>query len=123
MNLKDRLLELKESVIALSLAQKDPRTPFIAKCVIFVTLLYALSPIDLIPDFIPVLGLLDDLIIIPLGVFLAIKLIPPGVWAECKERSSTISKHNVHFNPMLGAVMVLGVWASVVSISYRLYLK
>ncbi|WP_058479799.1 MULTISPECIES: YkvA family protein [Legionella] len=58
-----------------------------AKCVVVITLAYALSPIDLIPDFIPVIGLLDDLIIIPFGIYLAIKLIPEEIWNDCIEKA------------------------------------
>lgn len=73
---------LKREVLALSLAYRDPRTPWYARVVIICVVGYALSPIDLIPDAIPVLGYLDDLLLVPLGVALAIRLIPPDVLAE-----------------------------------------
>ena len=75
---------LKEDTYALYLASRDRRVPWAAKIVLIVVVAYALSPIDLIPDFIPVLGYLDDMILLPLGIALAIRLIPDEVWEECK---------------------------------------
>ena len=75
---------LKREVLALSLAYRDPRTPWYARVVIICVVGYALSPIDLIPDAIPVLGYLDDLLLVPLGVALAIRLIPPRVLTESR---------------------------------------
>jgi uncharacterized membrane protein YkvA (DUF1232 family) len=76
---------LRENTFALYLASRDPRVPWFAKLVLAIVVGYALSPIDLIPDFIPVLGYLDDLLILPLGIALAIKLMPPAVWRECRQ--------------------------------------
>ena len=76
---------LKKNTYALYLASKDPRVPTLAKIVIGVVVAYALSPIDLIPDFIPVIGYLDDLLLLPLGIWLAIRLMPQIVWKECQE--------------------------------------
>ncbi|TIT56386.1 MAG: DUF1232 domain-containing protein, partial [Mesorhizobium sp.] len=73
---------IKRDVVALWLAARDPRVPWYAKVAAGVVAAYALSPIDLIPDFIPVLGYLDDLIIVPLGILLAVKLIPAALMAE-----------------------------------------
>ena len=67
---------------ALALAARDPRVPWYAKTLALAVVAYALSPIDLIPDFIPVLGLLDDLILVPLGILLVVRLVPPGIMAE-----------------------------------------
>jgi uncharacterized membrane protein YkvA (DUF1232 family) len=80
--------ELKRDVIALWLAARDPRTPLAAKLVAAAVSAYALSPIDLIPDVIPVLGLLDDLMIVPLGLMLAIRLIPPELMQEFRDRAA-----------------------------------
>lgn len=82
--LKRRAARLKRQVWAIFLAWKDPATPFPAKAVIAVTIAYAVSPIDLIPDFIPFLGQLDDLIIVPALIVLALKMIPPEVAARCR---------------------------------------
>jgi uncharacterized membrane protein YkvA (DUF1232 family) len=73
---------IKRDVHALYLSARDPRVPWYAKAVALSVAAYALSPIDLIPDFIPVLGYLDDLILVPLGIIVAVKLIPPVVLAE-----------------------------------------
>jgi uncharacterized membrane protein YkvA (DUF1232 family) len=75
---------LKNNTYALYLASRDTRVPLPAKIIIGLVLAYALSPIDLIPDFIPVIGYLDDLVLLPLGIWLAIRLIPRGVWRECQ---------------------------------------
>lgn len=79
---------LKRKVIVLSLAIRHPRTPLIATVVGGLTVAYAVAPIDLIPDFIPILGYLDDILLVPLGVYLFMKLVPPDVWAECEERAT-----------------------------------
>ena len=75
---------LKNNIYALYLASRDTRVPILAKIIIALVVAYALSPIDLIPDFIPVVGYLDDLILLPLGVWLGIRLIPQEVWQECQ---------------------------------------
>jgi uncharacterized membrane protein YkvA (DUF1232 family) len=87
--LKIRARALKKEVLAVYLAARDPRTPWYAKGLVLLIVAYALSPIDLIPDFIPVLGYLDDLIIIPGGIWLAIRMIPPEVLAGARETAST----------------------------------
>ena len=83
-NLKNRARALKRDVSAIYIARRDPRVPWYAKALAIGVAAYALSPIDLIPDFIPVLGYLDDLIIVPLGIWLVIALIPADVMAECR---------------------------------------
>jgi uncharacterized membrane protein YkvA (DUF1232 family) len=87
-DLKQRAAVLKADTYALYLVARDPRTPWYAKLVAGAVVAYAFSPIDLIPDFIPVIGYLDDLIIVPLGVALAIRLVPPDVVAECRRRAA-----------------------------------
>ena len=78
---------LKADTYAIYLAYRDPRTPWYAKVWASLVVAYAFSPLDLIPDFIPVLGYLDDLLLVPLGVFLALKLIPAEIMAECKQQA------------------------------------
>lgn len=78
--LKERARHLKAETFALYLAARDPRTPWYAKLIVADIVAYAFSPIDLIPDFVPVLGYLDDLILVPMGIALAIKLIPIQFW-------------------------------------------
>ena len=86
--LKQRARYLKAETFALYLAARDPRTPWYAKLVVAVIVAYAFSPIDLIPDFVPVLGYLDDLVLIPAGIALAIKLVPDQVLMECRAQAS-----------------------------------
>jgi uncharacterized membrane protein YkvA (DUF1232 family) len=75
---------LKRETFALYLAYRDPRVPWYAKLIAACVVGYAFSPIDLIPDFIPILGYVDDLVLVPLGIALALRLIPPPVMAECR---------------------------------------
>jgi uncharacterized membrane protein YkvA (DUF1232 family) len=82
-----RVRELKIQVHALLLAYRDPRTPWYAKALAALVVAYALSPIDLLPDIIPVLGQLDDLLLVPLGIALAVRLIPREVLADCRARA------------------------------------
>lgn len=87
-NWQSRVGALVRDTYALYLACRDPRVPTLAKVVIGVVVAYALSPIDLVPDFIPVLGLVDDLLLLPLGVWLAVRLVPPDVWRACRARAA-----------------------------------
>jgi uncharacterized membrane protein YkvA (DUF1232 family) len=74
--------DIKRDVVALWIAARDPRTPLAAKVVAAAVAAYALSPVDLIPDFVPVLGYLDDLLIVPVGIMLAVRLVPPSLMVE-----------------------------------------
>ena len=85
--LKDRARQLKAEVFALYLAGRHRKTPWYAKLLIVAIVAYALSPIDLIPDFIPVLGLLDEIILLPLGIALVLKMVPVDVMSECRARA------------------------------------
>jgi uncharacterized membrane protein YkvA (DUF1232 family) len=85
--LKQRARHLKAETFALYLAARDPRTPWYAKLLVAGIVAYAVSPIDLIPDFVPVLGYLDELILIPAGITLAIKLVPASVLADCRAKA------------------------------------
>ena len=93
MTLKDRANKLKRDVPAVFLALKDKQTPFLAKALALVTIAYALSPIDFIPDFIPVLGYLDDVILLPSLIAVTIKLIPNEVWLRCQADSENMWKN------------------------------
>ncbi len=90
MKLKEKAKQLKTDIPALFLAIKRKETPIMAKILAGLTLAYALSPIDLIPDFIPVLGYLDDLIILPVMVYLTVKLIPKDVLNECRAQAENL---------------------------------
>jgi len=85
---RQRMQQLKQETFALYLAYKDPRVSWYARLWVALVVGYALSPIDLIPDFIPVLGYLDDLFLIPAGIWVALKLVPAPVLAECRERAA-----------------------------------
>ena len=95
---------LKRDVHALYLAARDPRVPWPAKAIAILVAGYALSPIDLIPDFIPVLGYLDDLIIVPLGIWIAVRLIPPEVMAE--HRATAAASERLPMSKAAAAVIV-----------------
>lgn len=99
---------LKQSVSALYLAGRHPRVPTVAKIIITLTVAYALSPIDLIPDAIPLIGYLDDLLIVPIGVWLALRLIPEPVWQECLQRAMD-EPPNLKENRTAAVVIVL-IW-------------
>lgn len=101
--------QLKTDTYALYLALKDPRTPWYARMFAAAVVAYAFSPIDLIPDFIPVLGYLDDLILLPLGIALAIRLIPAAVFAECRERARQQAALQKPVS-RVAAVLIVGVW-------------
>jgi len=79
---------LKSRTLALYLASRDPRVPLPAKVLAGLVVAYALSPLDLIPDFIPIIGYLDDLLLLPLGIWMAIRMIPDEVWQECLARAA-----------------------------------
>jgi uncharacterized membrane protein YkvA (DUF1232 family) len=106
--LKARARALKTEVYAITIAARDPRTPWYAKALIFLIVAYALSPIDLIPDFVPILGYLDDLLIVPGGIWLAIRLIPPEVLEESRATAGTYSiDKRVR---LLGAAIIILIW-------------
>ena len=111
---KQRARQLKTEVYALYLAYKDPRVPWYAKALAVVVACYALSPIDLIPDFVPVLGYLDDLIIVPLGIFLVIRLIPPNVMAEHRDLADAAQDRPVS---RTGATMIVAVWIAAIGVT------
>ena len=105
---------LKVEVHALYLAYRDPRVPLYARVFAAVVVGYAFSPIDLIPDPIPVLGYLDDLVLIPLGVALAVRMIPPQVLAECREKAREMKDRPVS---RVAAVVVVAVWVALAALA------
>jgi len=108
-NLKKWVGHLKSETYALYLAARHPKTPWYAKLFVAGVVAYAFSPIDLIPDFVPVLGYLDDLILIPLGIVVAIRLVPPEVMSECRLRAQEAV---VNGKPVsrIAAVVIVGIW-------------
>jgi uncharacterized membrane protein YkvA (DUF1232 family) len=97
---------LKHTTYALYLAARHPGTPWYARLLAVLVVGYALSPIDLIPDPIPILGYLDDLVLLPLGMWLTLKLIPPAVWAECQARARDPSREPLPRSRWAAAVIV-----------------
>lgn len=99
--------ELKRDIVAVWIAARDPGTPIVAKVVGGIVAAYAISPIDLIPDFIPVLGYLDDLLIVPLGLMLAVRLIPDDLMIAFRERADTLLERP---RSILAAVVIVAIW-------------
>lgn len=98
---------VKRDVHAVWRAARDPRTPWLAKVLALMVAAYAVSPIDLIPDFIPVLGYLDDLVIVPLGILLVVRLIPPELMAEHREAAAEAAERPVS---RFAAGLIVALW-------------
>jgi len=113
--LKQRARHLKAETFALYLTARDPRTPWYAKLFVAGIVAYAFSPIDLIPDFVPVLGYLDDLILIPIGIFLAIRLVPHQVLSECRVRAQVTIRNGKPVSRVAGAVIII-IWLMLASL-------
>ena len=107
-HLKVRARALKQEALTVYLAARDPRTPWYVRALIFFVVAHTFSPIDLIPDFIPVLGYLDDLIITPGGLWLAVRLIPEEVMADARAKAALQGVDRRV--GMIGAVIVLVTW-------------
>ncbi len=108
--LRQKADALKQETLALYHAARDPRTPLAAKILAGMIVAYAVSPIDLIPDFIPVLGFLDDLVLVPLGILICIRMIPPQVMAEARiaaRRQVETTRSNT------AAVVVIAIWIAL----------
>jgi uncharacterized membrane protein YkvA (DUF1232 family) len=120
-SLKQKAEKLKTETYALYLAYRDPRVPWYVKVFIAVIVGYALSPIDLIPDFIPVLGYVDDLVIIPVGVFLALRMIPGQVLEECRKKA--ISEPISSKAKWVAMSIIIVVWLLVIYLLFKLIWK
>ena len=106
--------ELKRDVLVLWFALKNSRTPFLAKVVAFVTVAYALSPIDLIPDFIPVLGYIDDIILIPILVWITLKLVPYDVLIQSRQQAQEwLTLNQSKPKSYFGLFIILALWLLV----------
>lgn len=106
---RDRLRSLKREALVVWIAARDPRTPWAVRLLAMAVAAYAFSPIDLIPDFIPVLGLLDDLVLIPLGVWLALRLAPEDLASEWRAQASDMAEKPVS---KAGLLLVVALWAT-----------
>lgn len=106
---KQKARQLKKETYAIYLACKDPRVPWYARWLAAGVVAYAFSPIDLIPDFIPILGYLDDLILVPLGIWLVLQMIPPAVLAECREKAARAIAQGKPTN-WTAAILIVAIW-------------
>ena len=111
--MKDWARRVKRDALALWIAARDPRTPLAAKLLAAALAGYAFSPIDLIPDVIPILGLLDDLLIIPLGILLAVRLIPPALMQEFRARATETKRPR----SLAGAVAIVTLWIAALAVT------
>jgi uncharacterized membrane protein YkvA (DUF1232 family) len=109
---KQRARQLKRDTFALYLAYHDPRVPWYARLVVVLVVGYAFSPIDLIPDFVPVLGYLDDLVLLPLGTVLAIRLVPAEVMKECRASADVATGSGKPIN-RVAAMVIVAIWVRV----------
>ena len=109
---KRQARQLKTETFALYLAARHPGTPWYAKLFVAAVAAYALSPIDLIPDFVPVLGYLDDLIVIPLGIALAVKMVPAPVLSECRAKAQEVMLNRKPASRVAAAFIVV-VWIAL----------
>ncbi len=112
---KQKARALKRQVVALYFAYRDPRTPWYARAFAALVVAYAFSPIDLIPDFVPVLGYLDDLVLVPLGVWLALKMVPPQVMADCRAKAEAGPGEGKSRFKFMAAVIV-ALWLLVIAL-------
>lgn len=104
---------LKRDALVVYFAARDPRTPRLARLLALLVAAYALSPIDLIPDFIPILGYLDDLVLVPLGVLLVMRLVPAEVKATARQQADAANTHPVS---RAMAVVIVGTWIAVLGL-------
>ncbi len=118
---KQHARELKIQLYAVYLAYRDPRVPLYARIFAACVVGYAFSPIDLIPDPIPILGYLDDLVIVPLGIALTLKMIPPEVLAECEEKAREVMKQGKPVNKVAAAI-IIAIWIVLALLVVRVLL-
>ena len=120
--MKRRARQLKADTYALYLSYRDPRTPWYARLVAGCIVAYAISPIDLIPDFIPIVGYLDDLLLVPLGIALALRLIPAEVMADCRARAATVMADTKPTGWVAAAIIIL-IWMGVAALTALLVMR
>jgi uncharacterized membrane protein YkvA (DUF1232 family) len=113
---------LSAQTYALYLAYRHPKTPWYAKALTALIVGYVFSPIDPIPDFIPVVGLLDEMVVVPIGVLLAAKMIPPDVLEECREKAREVAEGEKPVS-RVAAVVIVAVWVLCVALAVYLALR
>jgi uncharacterized membrane protein YkvA (DUF1232 family) len=119
---KQRARRLSTQTYALYLAYRHPRTPWYAKAFVALIVGYVFSPIDPIPDFIPGVGLLDEMVVVPIGVLLAAKMIPPDVFEECREKAREVAEGEKPVS-RIAAVVIVAVWVLCVALAVFLALR
>jgi uncharacterized membrane protein YkvA (DUF1232 family) len=119
---KQRAHVLKREVYTLYLAYRDPRTPWYGKVLAALVVAYAFSPIDLIPDFVPIFGYLDDLVLVPLGVALAMRMIPPEVKADSRAKAEEVLRAGKPIS-RFGMVIVGAIWIALAVLAIRLIVR
>ncbi|MBC7233949.1 MAG: DUF1232 domain-containing protein [Chloroflexi bacterium] len=112
--LRMRAQALQKEAYALYIAVRDPRVPWYAKAWIGLVLAHTFSPIDLIPDFVPVLGYLDDLVVTPLGIALALKMIPSAVMSDARQQAEGLLEQGAKPISRSGAILVVAVWLGII---------
>jgi uncharacterized membrane protein YkvA (DUF1232 family) len=119
--IKQQVKQLKKQIVVVYLAYRHKDVKWYKKAFLLLILLYAVSPIDFIPDFIPVLGMLDDLILIPLGILLAMNMIPKTVWEECKLQAEKGVSINGKYKK-LGMALIIFLWFVILLFILKIFL-
>lgn len=119
---KERASQFKRETYTLYLAYRDPRTPWYARLFAALVVGYAFSPIDLIPDPIPLLGYLDDMILVPLGAALAVKMIPPDVLTESREKTKEVMSEGKPTN-WAAAAVIIAIWLLLAAMAVLLIVR
>lgn len=119
-SLKIKAKQLKKQIVIIYLAYMHNEVKWYKKAFLLLILIYAVSPIDLIPDFIPILGYLDDIILIPLGIIIAIKIIPKNVWEECKSKAESGTQIVEKYKKM-GVALIALIWLIVLILIIRFF--
>ena len=119
---KRRARQLSAHTYTLYLAYRHPRTPWYAKVFAALIVGYVFSPIDPIPDFIPGVGLLDEMVVVPIGILIAAKMIPPDVFAECREKAREVEEGEKPVS-RVAAVVVVAIWLLCVALAVYLALR
>jgi uncharacterized membrane protein YkvA (DUF1232 family) len=120
---RQRARQLKQETYAIYLAYRDPRTPWHARLFAACVVGYAFSPLDLIPDFIPVLGYLDDLVLVPLGIALAVKMLPQDVLADSRIRAQEAMDGDSRSTNWLAAAAIIAVWLLLAALGIALVVR
>lgn len=114
--LKQWAKAVKRDIAALFIASRDSRTPWLAKAVAVGVVAYALSPFDLIPDFIPVIGLLDEVVLLPLGILLVVRLMPPELMAAFRDEAEQRAEHGKSLPKQFwGGAAVVAIWIAAIA--------